>query len=407
MEGHLEDLSSSELQTSVINISVDSPPSYEACSILQPPHNRRKYDIQPREDEGREVLPAYSSEISLQNVFSRKVELEGAVHRASDRNWYRVFVTLQGTAMTFHKYKTSAYFSAWSSESGRSDTAVPEKKGTLFKSYNLQHADVGIAADYIKYVVDFSLAYNNLQTNIVRRKRYVIRVRAETDQFLLSCFKIETFVNWLQSLFAAIDIAPPLDSRSLPRDFSIPRARQRRVTCSIPITDLERNAALAREQYEIMRRQYPSMVEESNSEGVEPLNTNSATVEVQRPSTLRALTAPAQVRTSASIDFLPTLSDASRQIRCRAHSTPALPSSTAVSETHPSISSEPGKWRPEHHWSTTYDMLYAKRCMAVLTSRSPRKSDIVIMKGKQWIVDWATGTLTRCQPPDYGEIVVN
>lgn len=43
--------------------------------------------------------------------------------------------------------------------------------------------------------------------------------------------------------------------------------------------------------------------------------------------------------------------------------------------------------------------------MAILTSRSPRKSNIVIMKGKQWIVDWATGTLTRCEPPDYGEIV--
>jgi hypothetical protein len=29
----------------------------------------------------------------------------------------------------------------------------------------------------------------------------------------------------------------------------------------------------------------------------------------------------------------------------------------------------------------------------------------VIINGKQWIVDWATGTLTRCEPPDYGEIV--
>jgi len=26
------------------------------------------------------------------------------------------------------------------------------------------------------------------------------------------------------------------------------------------------------------------------------------------------------------------------------------------------------------------------------------------MKGKQWIVDWATGALTRCEPPDYGEL---
>ena len=57
------------------------------------------------------------------------------------------------------------------------------------------------------------------------RKRYVIRVRAEADQFLLSCNKIETFVLWLQSLFAAIDLAPPLDDRQIPRDLSIPRPR--------------------------------------------------------------------------------------------------------------------------------------------------------------------------------------
>jgi hypothetical protein len=50
-------------------------------------------------------------------------------------------------------------------------------------------------------------------------------------------------------------------------------------------------------------------------------------------------------------------------------------------------------------------MMYAKRCMAILTHRSPRKSNLVIMKGKQWIVDWATGALTRCEPPDYGELL--
>ena len=137
----------------ICTIDSDSPPSYDADAILQSPHTRRKYNIQPREDEGRETLPPYSSEISLENVFARKVELEGAIHRASDRNWYRVYVTLQGTALTFHKCK-SGYFSAWSSDSGKSDLAAEGKKGQFLKSYNLQHADVGIAADYFKYVLN-------------------------------------------------------------------------------------------------------------------------------------------------------------------------------------------------------------------------------------------------------------
>lgn len=42
--------------------------------------------------------------------------------------------------------------------------------------------------------------------------------------------------------------------------------------------------------------------------------------------------------------------------------------------------------------------------MAILTHRSPRKSNLVIMMGKQWVVDWATGKLERCQPPDYMEL---
>lgn len=142
--------SSPEASTSTMDRSVDSPPSYDADALLQTPHLRRKYNIQPREDEGREMLPPYSSEISLENLFSRKVELEGAVHRASDRNWYRVYATLQGTALTFHKYKSSGYFSTWSSEGRRSDAAAPGKMGQFLKSYNLQHADVGIAADYFK-----------------------------------------------------------------------------------------------------------------------------------------------------------------------------------------------------------------------------------------------------------------
>ena len=43
--------------------------------------------------------------------------------------------------------------------------------------------------------------------------------------------------------------------------------------------------------------------------------------------------------------------------------------------------------------------------MAVLTSQSPRKSNFVVVQGKLWVVDWETGTLTRCGPPDYGECV--
>jgi hypothetical protein len=126
-------------------IPSDAPPDYDA--FLESPSLRRRFNIQPREDEGREVLPPYSSAISLQAVFLKKMELEGAVHRAQNRNWYRVFVTLQGTALTFHKCKLPGVF-------GKSRTSpdfpTGTTKGQFLQSYNLQHADVGIAADYLK-----------------------------------------------------------------------------------------------------------------------------------------------------------------------------------------------------------------------------------------------------------------
>lgn len=416
MEDFYGQPSSPEHAICSIDGGVDSPPSYDADALLQSSPLRRKFNVQPREDEGREILPPYSSEISLEHVFSRKMELEGAVHRAHDRNWYRVYVTLQGTALTFHKYKSSGYFSAWSSEGGRTDVAVPGKKGHFLKSYNLQHADVGIAADYYKYALLLPRTLKVIFADSEHRKKYVIRLRAETDQFLLSCFKIETFLHWLQSLFAAIDIAPPLDTRSLPRDFSIPRARRRRATCSTSFTDVERNAALVREQFEIMRQQYPRLVDAAIPEDPERQSTETPTEQAQRPATSRPGSVLTLQRPSSSNDITPIPTNSSRLSRLQTQSTTALSqpprlshqpstSSSTISEAHPSISPETGKWRPEHQWSAMYDMMYAKRCMAILTSRSPRKSNLVIMKGKQWVVDWATGAFTRCEPPDYGECI--
>jgi hypothetical protein len=163
----------------------DAPPDYDA--LLDSPSLRRRFNIQPREDEGREVLPPYSSAISLRAVFQRKMELEGAVHKAQNRNWTRVYVELQGTALTFHKCKIPGILGS----KGRTTPDFPAgtTKGELLQSYNLQHADVGIAADYVKYGDPLFSICTLLMTY---RKRFVIRVRAEADQFLLSCHKIET-----------------------------------------------------------------------------------------------------------------------------------------------------------------------------------------------------------------------
>ncbi|KAG4427375.1 hypothetical protein IFR05_017142 [Cadophora sp. M221] len=374
----------------------DDPPAYD--NLLDSPSLRRKFNIQPREDEGREVLPPYSSAISIQNVFLKKMELEGAVHRATDRNWYRVVVTLQGTALKFHKFKGSALFGG-KDDGGKPDDSMASKKGSFLRSYNLQHADVGIAADYLK-------------------KRFVIRVRAEADQFLLSCNKIETFVLWLQSLFAAIDLAPPLDDREIPRDLSIPRRTRRRARAGFGNVQL--NANLVREQEEIISTQFPQLAgadatEDTGDAAVSTTLGDNETVaeETESSSTPPSLDTPSPSQSTASLALPDTApipisiaaSESRPNLLSRARH--AIQSTTHLNITsttpNPSITPD-GKWRPQHQWTHFYDMLYAKRCMAILTHRSPRKSNLVIMMGKQWVVDWATGKLERCQPPDYGEL---
>ncbi|CAG8951917.1 hypothetical protein HYFRA_00005722 [Hymenoscyphus fraxineus] len=396
----------------------EEPPSYEEFS---PSTKRPKFNIQPREDEGQEVLPPYSCAISLENVFLRKTELEGAVHRAQDRNWYREIVTLQGTALSFHKYKGGNVFG----KEGKNDTATGAKRGPLLRTYNLQHAEVGVAADYLN---PSTLISSNFLLTIPARKRFVIRIRAEADQFLLSCNKIETLVLWLQSLFAAIDLAAPLDDRDLPRDLSIPRPRRRRAR-----RNGGRDPNVVREQPEFGSSDVPdtTTATTSTSSLVSDLDdTESVEVQLVTPALLEIRPSrppspePEQQRVRPSL-----LSSASRSrlfstYGPQSHSpsssyssySSGSNSSTTTQSTLDSHSSvtESGKWRPHHQWTPFYDLLYAKRCMTILTSRSPRKSNLVIMKGKRWVVDWATGRLKKWSPPpseeglpDYDEAVGN
>ena len=202
---------------------------------------------------------------------------------------------------------------------------------------------------------------------------------------------------WLQSLFAAIDLAPPLDDRQIPRDLSIPRPRRRRAARTTA-TNMERNAALVAEQQEILRTQYPRLAATIPEDEGTGENEDDADIPSEESAPVRS-----SPNTSAS-EAIPTPTtgiSGSTALISRARAARNLVSAQTP---NPSIEPETGKWQPHHQWTPLYDMQYAKRCMAVLTSRSPRKSNFVIMKGKQWIVDWATGRLTRWEPPEYGEV---
>ncbi|KFY26890.1 hypothetical protein V493_03816, partial [Pseudogymnoascus sp. VKM F-4281 (FW-2241)] len=181
-----------------------------SSSLTPPPYpsifNRSTVNITPRVEEGRETLPPYSCDLTLTALFMRKSELEGPhlqgpsefvnpLRRAPMRTWHRVHVTLQGTSLTINPCPRLSL---------KRSRPVPPPR-----SYSLQHAEAGIASDYLK-------------------RRYVIRLRVEADQLLLASDDATTHIAWLEALAAAIDLAPSLDERSLPEDASLPRPRRRR-----------------------------------------------------------------------------------------------------------------------------------------------------------------------------------
>ncbi|KAH8113768.1 hypothetical protein DFH11DRAFT_1509966 [Phellopilus nigrolimitatus] len=74
----------------------------------------------------------------------------------------------------------------------------------LLRVYSLQHAESGLASDYTK-------------------RRNVVRVRMEGEQFLLQCTDVAGVVEWIEGLQAAANIALDLDERAMPRGPIFPR----------------------------------------------------------------------------------------------------------------------------------------------------------------------------------------
>ncbi|KAF4121166.1 PH domain [Geosmithia morbida] len=368
-----------------------------------------------------EPLPGYSSSIDLEGIFMKKHEIEDTTRRAEDRRWHATYVTLTGTALNLYKAKKNRTWGRTPQDGPKISPDNPPwmRKGKLEKSYSLLYADAGIAADYKN-----------------TRRRYVIRVRAETDQFLLSCIELSTFNQWLEAFFAAIDLALPIDDRDFPRDMSIPRvqrvrwyrlpspARQPEAPSASQqdgngngddddndatpdaAPDAEQDATPGRRT--LRRRSsvpapLPSLYEHDELSRVAP----DADEDGPRRGRQAALAIEGEEEDDdddadddQAVDEHPPAADDER-------SPPRLDPSRRLSSSsyhNDGVDPHSGKWVPEHRWSSAHDLLYAKLCYSNLLFRSPRKSNFIIRQGKKWFVDWSTGRMVRVLPPAYGEV---
>ena len=122
-----------------------SMPTFNAMSTPPPPYpdlfpNSQVYgvkptQIQPRDDEGREKLPAYSNSIYIKAIMPRKVEFTRPGVQSKDRKWKRVLCVLEGTSFKVYKPPgVSVIGGWWENQVGVGDIAVPTTTTTSFNS---------------------------------------------------------------------------------------------------------------------------------------------------------------------------------------------------------------------------------------------------------------------------------
>lgn len=215
--------------------------------------------ILPREEEGREKLPTYCCGVHIEGYLPRKMEFSAPGVQAKDRSWRRQYFVLHGTSLRVYKNDLSverhALNGSWGEMKGvhvhlepmnedgshgsgsggiglgaaareaishtplgahrhegskQKETSTQfDAKNGLIRNYTLQSAESGLAADYLK-------------------RRHVVRVRAEGEQFLLQTRSDRHVVDWIEALQAATNVSMDLEKRAMPKFITLPRRRRRR-----------------------------------------------------------------------------------------------------------------------------------------------------------------------------------
>jgi hypothetical protein len=164
---------------------------------LPPP----RHPIRPKPEEGRETLPDYSCSVFRSAIVNRKLECIYPGLAAKKREWVKVYTIVFGTVLRLYLIQP--------------DGSLPSTFSlhNPYREYTLQYAEAGIASDYVK-------------------KKYVLRVRAEGEQFLMQCANEEERDAWVEAIQAGSSIALALEDRNMPKYVTLPRRRRGRYMTS-------------------------------------------------------------------------------------------------------------------------------------------------------------------------------
>ncbi|KAK8183008.1 hypothetical protein BKA81DRAFT_308954 [Phyllosticta paracitricarpa] len=360
-----------------------TPPTY--ASSLDHPESRRSLDH----------LPPYSCAIEFQGPLAFKKEVTNIFELPCSKhaNWVEVYVVLRGTMLSIYRLKHQFF-------AKRSHKPLP---GRLLKTYSLQHAEIGLALDFKKTDLVPRSPLAKLIPPAARQslfetdphlfwpiREHVIRLRLETEQFLLCSRDQADMLDWVEQICTAVDVSQPLDVRSEPRYRSIPRRgrRQRQLDGSNGTRPRSENIdvsarRLLAEQERIIRTMYPNLA--------------LGAVEEERPAIPVAREADSDEMDPSDL-LLP--SAAAPQVNLARSETEITASSEQPTFTD-GVTDVTSLATPDPSPSSL--LRYRKRCAPVLMSNSPRASDVVFHGGRRLRINAKRQTVSYYSelPPHY------
>ncbi|KAF2275860.1 uncharacterized protein EI97DRAFT_353610, partial [Westerdykella ornata] len=368
------------------------PPTYAAANSER---TLRQLNERARAESELCPLPAYTCSVGVSGELGLKQELSSPFQVASNREWQETFVVLQGTQLSIYRPKSPGPFSKTKAVGA----------GRLIKSFSLQHGEIGVAGDFKKTRPVPKSPFAHLIPGSARQKlfatdphlfepvrEHVLRLRLETEQFLLCAPSQEEMLDWVEKLCAAVDISPPLEDRSEPRYRSLPRRQRRqrmldggRLENLDNLLSLESGRMIIAEQERIIRRLYPHLAGTASSG--EPANEGSG-------SNCQAVAAHASADPETD-DLDPEDARFPTPRRTTSHTgeSEERPSSSATAD----LSTDP-KSSPPHSHTPAQALRYRRRCAPVLLANSPRVSDVVFSGGKRMRINPRERTLINLVP---------
>lgn len=204
----------------------ESPPDYKTL----PPGGCPKFPVFADIPSTQEALPEYSATVYKVANLCIKLEWLSPYDPAPSRVWKDVILELNSTQLnvysidlsvsssSHHPFEITHYMSVFTKEVDLKNLIFFSRSSllthkNLVKSYSLQHAKIGVASDYGK-------------------RDFTVRIRAETDQFLVQFSGPTEMIDWYNALCLARDNALDLGHREMPRYRTVPRRRHRACSSS-------------------------------------------------------------------------------------------------------------------------------------------------------------------------------